>query len=150
MKKQYKDVSYSVSRSDRKTASIYIERDGEVSVLAPKRLSDAEVESLIENKLVWIYKNLAEWCDLNATRVEREFVNGEGFLYLGRSYRLKIVEDQTQPLMLKQGYLCLRSGLEDQQEDTHEVFKEFYREKSLQKISELVEYFSSQIIFTPK
>ena len=88
MKKQYKDVSYSVSRSDRKTASIYIERDGEVSVLAPKKLSDAEVESLIENKLVWIYKNLAEWCDLNATRAEREFVNGEGFLYLeiGRAH----------------------------------------------------------------
>lgn len=150
MKKQYKDVSYSVSRSDRKTASIYIERDGEVSVLAPKKLSDAEVESLIENKLVWIYKNLAEWCDLNATRVEREFVNGEGFLYLGRSYRLKIVEDQTQPLMLKQGYLCLRSGLEDQQEDTHEIFKEFYREKSLHKISERVEYFASQMGVTPK
>ena len=45
-------------------------------------VSDAEVDEIIEKKLVWIYKNLAERCDLNATKVEREFVNGEGFLYI--------------------------------------------------------------------
>jgi predicted metal-dependent hydrolase len=97
MKRQYKDIPYTLTRSRRKTASIHIERDGQVSILVPTKLSDAEVDDLIEKKLVWIYKNLAEWCDMNATQVEREFVNGEGFLYLGRSYRLKLVEDQTAP-----------------------------------------------------
>ena len=113
MKRQYKDIPYTLTRSRRKTASIHIERDGQVSILAPTKLSDAEVDDLIEKKLVWIYKNLAEWCDLNATQVEREFVNGEGFLYMGRSYRLKLVEDQHHPLILKNGYFCLRRKQEN-------------------------------------
>ena len=108
------------------------------------------MDGLIENKLVWIYKNLAEWCDLNATKIEREFVNGEGFLYLGRSYRLKLVEDQSAPLALKNGYFCLRTGSNGKKVNAHEVFKDFYREKALAKISQQVEFYVSRMGVTPK
>ena len=93
MTRTYKDISYTLKRSQRKTASIYVERDGGVTVLVPRDLTDRQVDSLLESKRKWIYRNLAEWHDLNATRVDREYVNGEGFLYLGRSYRLKLVTD---------------------------------------------------------
>ena len=53
----------------------------------------------------------AEWRDLNAARVVREYRNGEGFLYLGRSYRLLLVADQEQPLLLKGGRFRLRRDL---------------------------------------
>ena len=67
----FKDIEYTLKRSDRKTASIYIERDGQVSVLVPKGLSKARIEELLESKRKWIYRNQAEWHDLNATRVQR-------------------------------------------------------------------------------
>ena len=123
MMNTYKDIQYTLRRSDRKTASIYIERDGEVSVLVPESLNDSQIEELIESKRRWIYTGLAEWQDLNSTRVRREFVSGEGFLYLGRSYRLQIVEEQDVPLKLKDGYFCLRSS-DGQREDGFNVFKE--------------------------
>ena len=109
MMRTYKDIQYTLKRSQRKTASIYVERDGQVTVLVPRELTDRQVDELLESKRKWIYRNLAEWHDLNATRVEREYVNGEGFLYLGRSYRLKLVTDQDEPLLLKDGYFCLRA-----------------------------------------
>ena len=56
----YKDITYSLKKSNRKTASIYIERDGSVSVLVPKTLKKSDVEELIEKKRKWIYRNLAE------------------------------------------------------------------------------------------
>ena len=131
--KTYKDIDYSLQRSDRKTASIYIERDGEVSLFVPDWLDDSQIEELIESKRKWIYTNLALWQDLNATRVNREFVNGEGFLYLGRSYRLQIVEEQDVPVRLKDGYFCLRSA------DSGAVaFKEFYRQKGIERIPQRV------------
>ena len=111
MIRTYRDISYTLKRSDRKTASIYVERDGQVTVIAPEALSDKQIEKVLEEKRRWIYKSLAEWHDLNTTRVERQFVNGEGFLYLGRSYRLKIVRKQEQPLILKDGHFCLRADL---------------------------------------
>jgi hypothetical protein len=38
------------------------------------------VDETVFSKRMWIYRNLAEWHDLNATRVVREWVNGESFL----------------------------------------------------------------------
>ena len=41
MMRTYKDIEYTLVRSRRKTASIYIERDGQVSVLVPEKLTDS-------------------------------------------------------------------------------------------------------------
>ncbi len=81
----YRDIDYFLKKSDRRTTSIYIERDGRVSVLAPEPFDRARIEALIEKKRSWIYRSLAEWEDLNRTRVQREYVNGESFLYLGET-----------------------------------------------------------------
>ncbi len=146
MIRQYKDITYLLARNDRKTASIYIERDGQVSVLVPQRLSDAQVEALIESKRFWIYSGLAEWRDLNAAKVQRAFVNGEGFLYLGRSYRLRLVEDQVQPLLLKNGYFCLhRNGKPTTDDSFTDAFKEFYRQRGMERIPQRVAFYEGKL-----
>jgi len=142
--RKYKDIQYTLQRSNRKTASIYIERDGQVSVYVPEDLSKAQLEELLESKRKWIYRNMAEWHDLNATRVQREYVNGEGFLYLGRTYRLKLVEDQVHPLMLKDGYFCLRAD-NGSVPDADAAFKEFYREKAKRRIPERVAFYEDRM-----
>ena len=97
------DIAYEIVRSRRATADIVIERDGRVLVRVPKSIPHQRIENIVEAKRYWIYKTLAEWRDLNATKVLREYRNGEGFLYLGRSYRLSLVADQDEPLLLKGG-----------------------------------------------
>ena len=143
MKRTYKYISYRLTRSRRKTASIYIERDGQVSVLVPDALSDTEVEQLLENKRKWIYQHQAEWQALNTSRVQRAYVSGEGFLYLGRSYRLKVVSEQSEMLMLKDGYFCLRannsSALDvEHTKDAETAFRAFYRAKAQTRIRDRV------------
>jgi hypothetical protein len=140
----YRDIEYSLKRSKRKTGSIYVERDGSVSVRVPEDLTDAQVEALIEGKRAWIYRNLAEWRALNAERMERDYVNGEGFLYLGRSYRLKLVDDQDEPLKLKDGYFCLRRD-RSQPEQADRAFKDFYREKGKRWIAERLDRYKRQM-----
>ncbi len=143
----YKDIEYTLRRSARKTASIYIERDGQVSILAPESLADYQIEELIEHKRRWIYTNLAEWNDLNAARVQRTYVNGQGFLYLGRSYRLKIVDEQDQPLKLLNGYFCLRRDAQNEHAD--KVFQKFYREKGQELIPTRVAKFQGGMGVSP-
>jgi predicted metal-dependent hydrolase len=149
MMRTYKDIEYSLVRSRRKTASIYIERDGQVSILVPDKLTDRQVEALVESKRKWIYKSLAEWQDLNARKVHRDYVNGEGFLYLGRSYRLKLVSDLSEPLMLKDGYFCLRTN-NGSLPDADAAFKAFYRAKGLVRIPPRVAYFQAKMDVEPK
>jgi hypothetical protein len=138
----YKDITYTLTTSDRKTLSIYIERNGQISVLAPQDFTSQQLDEVLEQKRGWIYKGLAEWEDLNAIRFKREYVNGEGFLYLGRNYRLQIVVTQDKPLQLKNGYFNLSSQSLPKAED---VFKEFYRQKGNVKLRERVSYYQNKL-----
>lgn len=143
-----KDISFNIKRSKRKTLSIYIERDGTVTVIAPGNSTDKEIEEVIKKKEYQIYKSVAEWELTNSTKIEREFVNGQSFLYLGRNYRLEIVkEEQKKPLILKNGYFLLRKKDESK---AKKLFIEFYKEKGLQKIVERVERYQKRINVNPK
>ena len=144
---QYKDINYELKQSKRKTLSIYIERDGGVTVLAPEHLNIEEIEKVLEEKRYWIYSQLEEWKYLNSAKVKRQFVNGEGFLYLGRSYRLKLVEEQDEPLKLYQGYFCL--GKKDIS-SAPEHFKDFYRTKGAEKLKDRVDRYKDMIGVKPQ
>ena len=58
----------------RQTTDIVIERDGGITVRPPTRLTPEQVDDTVLSRRHWIYRNLAEWRDLNATRVVREWV----------------------------------------------------------------------------
>jgi predicted metal-dependent hydrolase len=142
-----KAISYEVVRSRRSTADIVIERDGRVLVRAPESIPDERIEDLVEAKSYWIYKNLAEWRDLNATRVRREYRDGEGFLYLGRSYRLLLVADQEESLLLKGGRFCLRRDLVDRGdiEAAKEAFRDYYIARGLGRIRQRIAYYAPKV-----
>ena len=142
------DIVYVLERSDaRRTADIIIERDGKVQVRVPRHLPDERVDELIETKRLWIYKALAEWRDLNATRVIRSYRNGEGFLYLGRSYRLSLVCDQGEVLTLKEGRFCLRRDLVERgsMADAQAAFRNFYIARGRERLSKRVAYFVPKV-----
>jgi len=131
----FDDIQINVKKHNRKTLSIYIERDGSVTVLAPQNLSEEEIQKVIQTKEYQIYKYLAEWKEMNESKTERTFVNGQSYLYLGRNYRLEIVKELSKPLMLKQGYFLLR---EKDKPKAREHFIRFYKEKGLNKIVEKI------------
>ncbi len=146
--RRVRDIDYQLLRSgERKTADIIIERDGHVSVRAPAHLSEEEADAVVESRRLWIYRNLAEWRDLNVTRVVREWVNGEGFLYLGSSYRLLLVQEQDEPVKLKDGrFQLLRKIVENGGEEAAKrAFEKFYSGKGLERIKRRVAYFSPKV-----
>jgi predicted metal-dependent hydrolase len=161
VKSQDRRISYDVARSRRTTADIIIERDGSVLVRAPKWADDPRVEGIVESKQYWIYRTLAEWRDLNATRVLREYKNGEGFLYLGRAYRLLLVEDQEdqedqedrgEPLALKNGRFCLRRTLVEVGgiAAAQSAFSDYYTAHGLERIGKRVAYWAPKVGVTSR
>jgi len=140
-------LSYEIVRSQRATTDIIIERDGTVLVRAPEWAGDEQIADIVTSKHYWIYRGLAEWRDLNATRVLREYKNGEGFLYLGRAYRLLLVADQKKPLQLKDGRFTLRRDLVEQGEiaAAKEAFRDYYIARGLERLRLRVEYFAPKV-----
>lgn len=150
--RQVLDIQYQLlPGAARQTTDIVIERDGVVSVRPPLRMTPEQVDETVFSKRMWIYRNLAEWRDLNATRVVREWVNGESFLYLGSSYRLLLVNEQDEPLKLKDGrFQLLRSVIESAgREGAQQAFENFFRAKGLSRIAARVAHFASRVGVAP-
>ena len=144
-------LSYEVVRSRRSTADIIIERDGSVLVRAPEWADDEQIANIVASKYYWIFRGLAEWRDLNATRVLREYKNGEGFLYLGRAYRLLLVAEQDEPLQLKGGRFLLRRDLVEKGEiaAARTAFRDYYIARGLERIRKRVEYYAPKVGVQP-
>ena len=138
------EISYEVVRSRRATADIIIERDGSIVIRAPEWADDELIDSIVKSRHFWIFQSLAEWKDLNATRVLREYKNGEGFLYLGRAYRLLLIADQNEPLRLENDRFLLRRALADSGDlsDAKEAFRSFYISRGREHIRQRVDYFA--------
>jgi predicted metal-dependent hydrolase len=150
--RRVRDIEYELLRSDeRRTADIVIERNGLISVRAPGHLSEEQADAVVESKRLWIYRNLAEWRGLNATRVVRDWVNGEEFLYLGSSYRLLLVQKQGEPLTLKDGRFCLQRKIVEGggEEAAKQVFEAFFKEKGAERIKQRVAYYAPKVGVTP-
>lgn len=145
--RRIRDIDYQLlPGSVRKTTDIVIERDGTVSVRPPQHYTPEQVDAVVESKRLWIYRNLAEWRDLNASAVVRSWVNGESFLYLGRNYRLALVSEQVQDLLLKEGRFYLKRSLIEQQgvDAAKRAFASYYTEKGQQRFQSRADYYAAK------
>ena len=79
--------------SDRKTIEIVVERDASLVLKAPPTATIDRARQFVTAKRPWIYRKLAEKDALTGPPVVKQFVEGEGFAYLGRSYRLTLTTD---------------------------------------------------------
>jgi len=146
--RRVRDIEYHLlPGSRRSTTDIVIERDGKIVVRPPVDFTPEQVDALVESKRIWIYRNLAEWKDLNTAAVAREWVNGETFLYLGGAYRLALVNEQDRALMLKDGRFCLSRELIEQggKDAARRAFEQFYIDKGQLRFAERVAFYAPKV-----
>jgi predicted metal-dependent hydrolase len=93
-------------------ARLTIERDGSLQLKAAQDVERGELEQFLASKRDWIYRKLADKELFTAEPVTKELVDGEGYLYLGRSHRLKI-DDAHGTVRLERGRLVLPRPLAD-------------------------------------
>ncbi len=104
------DLCFALRRSARrKTMQITVERSGDLILSAPPQVDEGKLRQFVLEKRFWIYTKLAEKDRLQRLVPVKEYVGGEGFLYLGRSYRLKLVDHQDVPLKLANGRFLLEA-----------------------------------------
>ena len=103
------DLAVAIVWSTRRTTvELAVERDGSLTIRAPEGTGTGTLEGFVRDRQFWIYTKLAEKSALLHPGPAKEFVSGEGFRYLGRSYRLLLVDDQDVPLKLEAGRFKLR------------------------------------------
>ena len=88
-------IPYTIRRSRRaKYVSISIGADG-VQVVAPVSMEDNKIIPLVENKREWIFHKFENYRQrLTQVRIEREYISGEEFLFMGENYPLMVQEHE--------------------------------------------------------
>ena len=141
------DLKFSVRRSQgRRSLQITVDRRGELSLSAPPEVKEAQLVSFVLEKRFWIYTKLAEKDLLRRPLRHRQFVNGEGFLYRGRSYRLKLVARQDVPLKLSNGRFYL---LKPETKRGRDHFIRWYSERGKLWFATKVEQYSARMQVGP-
>lgn len=90
------ELSYKVVFSRRKTLSITVERDRSVVVSAPEGTSLEKIRQVVESRKLWIYQKTrhAQKYQPLPHAPGKELVSGESLLYLGRQYRIELVDGE--------------------------------------------------------
>lgn len=89
------NLTFDVRRSKRRsTIGITIERNASLLLHLPDGFSLQDAEPLVRSKLVWVHQKLISKQKALDEEIFRrpEFVDGEGFYFLGRHYRMKLVD----------------------------------------------------------
>jgi predicted metal-dependent hydrolase len=106
------DLRFEVRRSDRRRAlEITVDRGGELILSAPREASEARLRDFVQRKRMWVYMQLARKEALGRETPRKSFVDGEGFAYLGRTYRLRLVTESDAAVKLIGGRFVMPKRL---------------------------------------
>ena len=114
-----------IIRSNRKTIAIKPTENGAIIVKAPKKATNKLIIDVIEQHKDRILEKLKELEKIKEINF-KQFVAGEEFLYIGKAYKLYIVENLETPLKFQDGFYLSR----DYQNQGREIFTDWYKNQA--------------------
>ncbi len=147
------ELSFELRESNRRrTVEITIEPDGQLILSTPPKVPLEKLEKIINQRRFWIYSKLLQKQNIKQPpTAEKSYLPGQGFYYLGRSYRLKLVETAQTPLRLYQGrFELLRSSLTatsgaSHQHQGRDLFIQWYRGQIYPKLASITTSLTNRI-----
>jgi len=130
------------SKKRRKTISLHIKEGGEIVIHAPYEASKREIEQFIREREAWVVEKLVEEKE-RVKELQKAFLPGEKFLYLGEWYPLKIDESDHRglPLKLSFGNFVLDG---EHVGEARDLFIEWYKRAAKEKIEGRIRYYSDR------
>ncbi len=93
--------------ASRQTLAIEVHPDSHVLVRAPVGCPEGVIAARVRKRAAWISRQLAEFERYRPRTPARQYVNGESHLYLGRQYRLKVLQEDAAGVKLARGKLVV-------------------------------------------
>ncbi len=129
-----------IVRSKRKTIALQVTDNATLIIRAPYDVDEETLLRVMLKHEKWIRKKIEEIKRRDPKAGKKEFVNGEGFLYLGKYYKLTIVDNQDVPLHFDNSFYLLRDYLPV----ARDVFINWYKERAYEKIKERVAFYAQK------
>jgi predicted metal-dependent hydrolase len=126
-------------RSKRKTVGLEVTPEALLIVRAPRSLSRREISEIVDKESPWILKKQQFFRENHSKVREKDFMEGEEFLYLGRAYKLRVVDNAADPLIVNDNFFCLSDECFD---NARGIIEGWYRKRAYEVVSERAAYYS--------
>jgi predicted metal-dependent hydrolase len=119
-------IRFHLRYAPRKTLAITVNPDLSVTVTAPANVELEQVKARVRKRAAWILKQQRFFQSFLPATPPRRYVSGETHYYLGRQYRLKIIESQREAVKLKGGYLEIDIRQKDDRRHVERLLNDWY------------------------
>lgn len=128
-----------------KNVTLKVKRDGTIHLTVPEAATDDYIDRIIENKKDWIESQQKHFNDNYEKPQVKEMVSGESFKYLGKNYRLKVIEAPEEGVRLYRGYIEIYTKDKENTIRKQELLKKWYMDKAKVKFNELVNEYEKAV-----
>ena len=118
-----------IIKKDVKNITLKVRPNGEAILTAPNSASDEHIKFIIQKRAKWIAQKRVFFASFKMP--QKEYISGEDFRYLGRSYRLKVVQSKEERVKLQRGYLELFVKDKSDLKRRENLIYEWYHEKAM-------------------
>lgn len=98
---------YQLIKQDRKTLALTVTPNLEIILKCPTQIDNDRIERFLQKKWFWLEKQLSFFKKYQRKIYEKEYVSGEGYLYLGRQYKLIVKRGKENFVSLTRGLLTV-------------------------------------------
>ncbi len=131
-----------IVRKDVKHINIKVKPNCDVVLTAPIDTKETDISYVLKKRAEWIDKKIAFYKE-HQVQVPKEYVSGENFCYLGRNYRLKVIECSVEGVKLQRGYLQVFVKDTANIVKKKRLLKEWYLVKAEQHFQKAIEKYQS-------
>jgi predicted metal-dependent hydrolase len=133
-------IEYALTYTDRETLAIHVHTDTRVAVEAPLESEFTEIEKRVRKRAAWIVKQQRDFRRFSVEFPPRKYVSGETHRYLGRQYRLRVIDDDipVEVVRMDRGIITLFVSSKSP-EHVKQVLEGWLRERARKIFTERVE-----------
>jgi predicted metal-dependent hydrolase len=123
-------IEYHLSFAQRKTVAIEVHPDLHVTIIAPEGSEPTAIEDLIRKRARWILRQQKQFSTYAPQETPRAYVSGESYRYLGRQYRLKVLEGQHEGVKQGRGLIYVVVSNKHDTKRVQSILEKWYRDNA--------------------
>lgn len=130
-----------------KNINLNVRPDMSIVVSANEKVPMDYILDFVKSKASWIIKNIGYFKDVQSEyTADKVYLSGETFKYLGKQYRLKVVEtDESEGVKYYRGYLYLSVKDKHNYTSKEKLINDWYRAKAAEKFAKSLEKMYSYV-----
>jgi len=147
-------IAFRLRRSSRRTLAITVQPDLGVVVTAPHKTALENVLARVRKRAVWIKRQQRYFSEFLPQMPPRRYVSGETHRYLGRQYRLKVVESAAVDVKMRGRFIWVHTPRKTDTAQVRALVEDWYlahaKERLARSFADSVARMGTRMVSVPR